>query len=775
MAQGHIAPLEECLRDRHPARLQELVQEQGGVKFMNAMQKVRKSRSVPHLHKQAMESALATHMVRARTELGRWQAGLMQIQKAVDNRDAKALAAALDQHDFHGDVPEVIDARLKLEQWQQVAAEVEPVLRAALERRDLPTIRAAIRELNAHGPKDVGGVKEAQALLEKYTSKTKRLRTGLSTKNAHILESAVKSWDFDKEDPLYTAGQQMLARREQSIQALRELAAEVPPHGPRICQAAKAWEFEPGQQDYIKICEIQRRFLQEDAALQKLAQNTTSGLGRLQVALAEWSFAADLGEGPDGAGEGGGGRGLARTRAALASYRGSIKAALEARDVALLRQQWEVAGSGAAALRSRKALGDEGGEEDSKAIIKAVEQLLAQHEDAQKELHRAVDQASLLEVAQRPEIERLVELWDFSPDDAAVEEAKEWLQRNVEALQESKEQLREALARGDAEAIELALLNARGLPEDCAEVVEARKVCQEARKISVTVQWAESGKTVVEEPIDRESTVSYLKERLALIAEVPTTSQRLKLGERVLKDAGTLKSQGVNIGAILVLSRVDEDEAKDRTSNAPAPSAAAPSTQAGLGPAAGAKAEGGYSQIPAPLCGLGGAAGAEAAASADEVAGGGAGGDYDTFESPARPGNSGGETAGAAAAGAAGNESEGFESTMKSGTLGGTAGAQQDCGLGGADGGKGAQDGETPAQATAPIDNANDGAADEDFDTFEPTMDRTGIQGSFQGSPMGDKSVSCDDFETSMDGLGAASPTSAANEKYEDEFEESHG
>jgi len=76
--------------------------------------------------------------------------------------------------------------------------------------------------------------------------------------------------------------------------------------------------------------------------------------------------------------------------------------------------------------------------------------------------------------------------------------------------------------------------------------------------ISITIlDTRAAGSRRLEENIDCESTIAYLKERLSIILELPVSTICLQLGaERAgLKDDQTLISQGIKSGALLTLSQ----------------------------------------------------------------------------------------------------------------------------------------------------------------------------------------------------------------------------
>jgi len=479
-ARGHMAPVEASLKSREPARLEAVLQEQSGANFLRTMAKVRKSRSVPHLQKQALESALASHMVRARAELGRWQAGMRQIHKACDSREVDSLASALKQWDFADDVPEVIEAREKLAKWREVAAEVKPTLKAALASNDLAALRSAVKRLDAKGPcdRDVEGAAEARAALERYSARTRRLRYALAARNTQVVESALKAWEFDLEDPLYTSGQQMLQRREQQLQELHDAAVESPPDGQRLGRAVEAWEFDARQQELIRASDLHKLYVQEDAALRSFAQSAPAGLVRLSAALASWSFAPEQGEGYEAA------------RAALLGYQQDVQAALEARDARTLRRLWEAPGSGAAALSAALGMRNRAPEEEEEdgngsddAMVEAdIEGLLLAHAESEPRLRDAVAQARTLDAEAEPEIANLVEDWPFSSSDPAVLGAQAWLRLRAGAAGRSAQELRQAAATGCAEVARGALNRMQGLPADSEEVEDARRICEDCAR-----------------------------------------------------------------------------------------------------------------------------------------------------------------------------------------------------------------------------------------------------------------------------------------------------
>jgi len=436
------------------------------------------------LHRQAFESALASHMVRARTELGRWQAGMKQVNKALEARDPEALEAALKRWGFADDMPEVMEAGQTLQRWHEVAKQMGPVLLDAVARKDLTGVQAAMKCIDAEGPWNVSGADEARAMLQRYEAKTRRLRYALTERNTNVIDAALKAWDFGPEDPLYMSGKQMIAGREQQLEELRAAVDASPPDGQHLGAAVRAWHFETRQQDVVRAMELNKQYLREDASLRSLAAAAPAGLVRLSDSLQSWPFAPDYGQDS----------GFFAARAALEAYSQDVRAAVEASDGRALFKLWEAPGSGSAALRAmapRREEEDEGSGEDEEQVelndlVEAIKHLLTNHGEARHRLESIMAEASDLPASAAVEIARLVEEWPFANNDPTLLTARAWLRLRAGAAERSMRELRAATASGCAEVVRGCLSRCQGISEDSQEMVSAREViedCTRARRI----------------------------------------------------------------------------------------------------------------------------------------------------------------------------------------------------------------------------------------------------------------------------------------------------
>merc|ERR1712039_892040 len=179
----------------------------GGASFLKAASGIRQSRSLPHLHRHAHEAALASHVVRARGVLAKWQQGQREIREARDHRDATALTAALETWRFAEDEEEVVRAREDLERWASLEDTLVPLLDEAIEAKDIVGLRETLKELSALGKRNIDGSAEARALVQRYDKAIRALSAALEKHDVPALVAILEAWEFDHLDPLIEKAQ----------------------------------------------------------------------------------------------------------------------------------------------------------------------------------------------------------------------------------------------------------------------------------------------------------------------------------------------------------------------------------------------------------------------------------------------------------------------------------------------------------------------------------------------------------------------------------------
>eukprot|EP00418_Pyrodinium_bahamense_P084556 CAMPEP_0179050938 /NCGR_PEP_ID=MMETSP0796-20121207/20990_1 /TAXON_ID=73915 /ORGANISM="Pyrodinium bahamense, Strain pbaha01" /LENGTH=499 /DNA_ID=CAMNT_0020747469 /DNA_START=70 /DNA_END=1565 /DNA_ORIENTATION=+ len=92
---SHLSSVNACLRSLEPRQLEDALREANGQNYLRTIAALRRSRSVTGVQRHALESALATHIIKARTILRDWKPGTHRdISAKRQSRSTKGLHAS---------------------------------------------------------------------------------------------------------------------------------------------------------------------------------------------------------------------------------------------------------------------------------------------------------------------------------------------------------------------------------------------------------------------------------------------------------------------------------------------------------------------------------------------------------------------------------------------------------------------------------------------------------------------------------------------------------
>jgi len=456
---SHLSHVEASVKSRHPTGLKESLEKANGIQYLRALRSVRRCSSAPEIHRHALETALASHMVRARVTLGDWQKMVVDLREARRVGDAGKIRALLDTCNFAEDEPEVRAARDDLERWRQAEETVPGALVDAVEQCDIARVRELVQELNSSGLKTVLGLPEARALLGRYDAQAFGLREDLAAHRIEAVEAALASWEFN-EDALVSEARSTVLRYRGDVAELREAVKdERGADYKRLGRAIDAWSFENAEpQELVAAKDLHSRCREVAEELGRLAKQEPLDLQALADAVDAWPFANSQ----DCCME------LAEGRRVLAEQEESVRAARAASDGWALRRLWETSGA------ERLLAGGEGGS----AKVKEVNDLLDRHEAARDILWKRLRDAENLDGGAQPEISRLVEAWEFSQNDPVVELSRGWLHLWQATCARSLAELHAAADVGVSDVARGALQRRQGIVDDDPAIAAAEAVCE---------------------------------------------------------------------------------------------------------------------------------------------------------------------------------------------------------------------------------------------------------------------------------------------------------
>jgi len=260
MVRTHLSPVEDALNSRHTARLEKAVQEaSNGARYLQTVSVIRRSRSVPTMQRHALETALASHIVKAKVELSEWKKGVLEISSLRRARSPEKLSDMLTLWHFAEDDPVVLNARQDLERWKHIEKQMPSILKQAVQERDLQTIRKILKQISASGPSDVEGSSEARFLVRRYDLQVQALKDATKTRNVDAMQTALASWEFpeySEQEKAVLETQVMLELRDEQVLELKRVAVDEGIDDNQLLVAISGWEFERDNDAFLRAAEL---------------------------------------------------------------------------------------------------------------------------------------------------------------------------------------------------------------------------------------------------------------------------------------------------------------------------------------------------------------------------------------------------------------------------------------------------------------------------------------------------------------------------------------
>jgi len=268
MVRTHLSPVEDAITTRHISKLEKAIQEaSNGAKYLQTVSIVRRSRSVPSHERHALETALASHIVRAKVELDRWHTGVLEINTFRRKRNPKKLRETLDNWGFAEDEPLVLNAREDLKRWRYMEDHMASVLQRAVEQKDLKAIRSNLNQLSMGGPANVEGESEARSMLNCYDSNVRVLKDAIRNRNVESMEATLANWEFP-EDANVKEAQATLELRLEQLRDLKRVVADKHVDTDKLREAVTCWEFETDNDDFRHAYELLQGIQADSEALE---------------------------------------------------------------------------------------------------------------------------------------------------------------------------------------------------------------------------------------------------------------------------------------------------------------------------------------------------------------------------------------------------------------------------------------------------------------------------------------------------------------------------
>jgi len=450
MVHSWWAPVEASVRSRHPQQLDTALRDVHGAQYLQTIKAVRRSGCLTSSERHSLETEMSSRLVRARAVLGKWQAGLQEIQAAHRVRDAEKLSAALDKWDFSDEDPEITRAKADLAQWQSVAETMPAILRQAVEKKNVAKLREAMQELQTNGPAGVEGADAAQKLLNQYAVQSRAVNAAVSNGNAKAIHVALQVWSFDKEDSQVLAARSALAARDEQKRCLRSAVQAL--DGPILSQVIETWGFEKNDEDFVSAKEALERYTKSIAELRRLS-HATCDLQALSDCLARWEFSHS-----DPV--------YLEVSEKLQVHENAVQEALDAKDGWLLDRLLIHGGSGPKSLCRSGSLGEE------------VVQFMQSYARSAASIETQLDEAANFDPDSAAGIQLAVGEWNFAPDDPHVQAAQMWLQLCSTVEAQNRLDLQLACQCGDLVVLEAAEKRAQCLMNDDPDMLEAQQLKQ---------------------------------------------------------------------------------------------------------------------------------------------------------------------------------------------------------------------------------------------------------------------------------------------------------
>jgi len=253
---------------------------------------IRHTRSMPAIHRHALETALASHVVRARVQLNQWQAGVQQINNSRQERNPGKLMERLGSWQFANDDPVVQNALEDLRRWKYIEEQMPSVLERAVALKDIKTIESNLRELTEYGPAKTEWSRRARAMLKYYDSQATPLKQAIHTRSVEEIEILLEEWDFP-EDAVFAEARAVLEMYDHQMNTLRGLLATQHVDASELAAVVQSWQFDGDCAEIKQAEEVLSQYQNECDGLEVILQEQPVNLIDLRVALDAWSFTMD--------------------------------------------------------------------------------------------------------------------------------------------------------------------------------------------------------------------------------------------------------------------------------------------------------------------------------------------------------------------------------------------------------------------------------------------------------------------------------------------------
>eukprot|EP00930_Biecheleria_cincta_P084692 TRINITY_DN74140_c0_g1_i1.p1 TRINITY_DN74140_c0_g1~~TRINITY_DN74140_c0_g1_i1.p1 ORF type:complete len:1508 (-),score=318.44 TRINITY_DN74140_c0_g1_i1:112-4635(-) len=456
-------PVEAAMRSKRPDRLDAALKEAHGASYLRTVYAVRRSNSLDAEHRHSIEMEMAARLVKARAILGKWNSCAQELQRAHQMREIEALQGALARWPLE-DNEEVRHAREDLKRWIDVASSLPPVIKQAVEKRDVQQLRKALQVMSNEGPSEVEGAVDAQKVIERYQIRARAMDAAVAEGNTAAIKAALANWDFPKDDLHAVKARESLALRDVQRDELQKAVESR--DGQLLRRATRAWGFDRKDEDFIAAQQALARYNQAISDMESLMTPPTN-LTALGEMISDWSWSQ-------------GDPALKVAKECFEKHELTARAALTVKDGWLLERVWSSGGggrslgSGAGGMRQKKLRGlrwqaavavvryREAVQDMRKAIRASVEEAevcwsenLVEEED--DELDPAMDVVNLNLETSAAKLQSLMKAWPFAENDPNLTVARAHIGAHALAKSTYFRLLKLAIAGGNVFAVRHAL------------------------------------------------------------------------------------------------------------------------------------------------------------------------------------------------------------------------------------------------------------------------------------------------------------------------------
>eukprot|EP00927_Polykrikos_kofoidii_P040235 TRINITY_DN34430_c0_g1_i1.p1 TRINITY_DN34430_c0_g1~~TRINITY_DN34430_c0_g1_i1.p1 ORF type:complete len:1612 (+),score=231.98 TRINITY_DN34430_c0_g1_i1:90-4925(+) len=457
--------VEAALQSRSPSRLDLALRANSGGRFIKTQKAVRKCDSIPILHRHALECALSSQLVQARTVKREWERGVDAIHLARANRDPETLRITLEAWQFAKDDELVVASMADIARWKTMEEALQPILRDTLITRDVKALQVAMAELRVDGPFCFTGQHEAEDMLRCYELQSRSLRRAVKSAKSKNILAAINVWQFHEADESIQAARDALRQRDMQLEALRSatapatVGAGAQVDSSYLERAINDWKFEPEQAELTAAVALLEQRSQAQALLTKLAEMQPPDLVAIRDAIDAWPFSRT----PEACAE------YDRAAGILEAHASVVRRALAARDCWKLRHLWHINGCG-------HALGNTQGSR-SESLVCEVNELMKLHASKIDDIWDTLEGSPTLLHSDVAMIMSEAKSWTFSRDDPTHWGARLWLDLRETVSIRSEAELSAAVSSSSPSVGRAALKRCQGLAETCGSIEAVRQLC----------------------------------------------------------------------------------------------------------------------------------------------------------------------------------------------------------------------------------------------------------------------------------------------------------